>query len=154
MTFARLLIESGVPWDAIHHQVAVSRWIFDTGHPAATAGSPRWCADLALLHADDFLAAELPAKEPGFQFDACLEFAYLSDYWMLAGARNFGEPERAREKVRTDVEKIGRYLNGDACRFGYVIVFAECDYGFGESFVGDAETQSGCRVRFTRDHPL
>jgi hypothetical protein len=34
-------------------------------------------------------------------------------------------------------------------RLGYVIVFAECDYGFGE-FVADTEASSACRVRFIR----
>src|SRR5438132_3664922 len=73
MHFARFLNETGVPWDAIHHQVSVSRWMFDKQHPAATASNPgerRWRVDLALVKSDDFLAATLPAIEPGFQFDA------------------------------------------------------------------------------------
>lgn len=84
MNFARFLNEEGVPWDAVHHQVAVSRWLFEKPHPAATAGlSKRWCVDLAILSVEDFLAAQLPATTPGFQFDACLEFAYLSDSYTL-----------------------------------------------------------------------
>jgi hypothetical protein len=81
--FARFVNEAGVPWDAIHHQVSVSRWIFDLPHPAATAMTPgeRRRIDLALIRSEDFLAATLPATEPAFTFDAFLEFASLSDYW-------------------------------------------------------------------------
>lgn len=109
INFARFLNEAGVPWDALHHEVSVSRWMFDKPHPAATAvtGSTKWRVDLALLKTEDFLAAQLPAVEPGFQFDAFLEFAYLSDYWKVPGARVFGgDPERGREKVEKDVEKM------------------------------------------------
>ncbi len=75
MHFARFLSETGVPWEAIHHQVSGSRWMFDKPHPAATnPGESRWRVDLALLTSDDFLAATLPSIEPGFQFDAFLEF--------------------------------------------------------------------------------
>jgi hypothetical protein len=55
---------------------------FDAPHPAATfmtAGERRRRIDLALLRSEDFFAAKLPATEPGFTFDAFLEFAYLSD---------------------------------------------------------------------------
>lgn len=73
--FARFLNEAGVPWESIHHQVSMSRWIFDAPHPAATTmttGERRRRIDLALLRSEDFLAATLPATEPGFQFDAFL----------------------------------------------------------------------------------
>lgn len=150
--FARFLNEAGVPWDAIHHQVSVSRWLFEPPHPAATAGASkwRWRVDLALLGSEDFVAARLPATDPSFMFDACLEFAYLSDFWTLPRVHPYGEPAKGREKVQKDVEKVARYLAGGACRVGYVIVFEECDCGFSSTFVSDAEASDGCRVRFVR----
>jgi hypothetical protein len=63
----------------------------------------------------------------------------------------FGDPAAGRKKVATDVEKIGLHLETGACRVGYVIVFEECDWGFEERFVSDAEANHhGCRVRFIR----
>lgn len=108
--------------------------------------------DLVLVETDHFLAAQLPATEPGLQFDAFLEFGYLTDYWKVPGARVFGgDPVKGREKVAADVEKIGRHLSTGACRVGYVIVFEECDWGFEESFAADAEANHhGCRVRLIR----
>lgn len=154
--FARFLNEAGVPWDAIHHQVAVSRWIFDAPHPAATAMTPgerRRRIDLALLRSEDFLGAKLPAREPSFQFAAFLEFAYLSDYWKQPKARIFNrDPLGAREKVEKDVEKIAAHLAAGACRLGYVIAFEECDHEFQETFANDAEANYGCRVRFIRGY--
>lgn len=73
--FARFVHEAGVPWDDIHHEVSVSRWLFDAPHPAATErteGERGWRVDLALLPMDDFRNAQLPARERGFQFDAFL----------------------------------------------------------------------------------
>lgn len=152
--FARFLNEADVPWEAIHHQVSVSRWLFDHGHPAATAkGARRWRVDLALLKSEDFLAAQLPATEPGFQFDACLEFKYLSDFWTLPDVHAWGEPAKGRTAVQEDVQKIGRYLAGGACRTGYVIVFEECDWGFRPTFASEMEASTGCRVRFVRGYP-
>jgi len=154
--YARFLNEAGVPWDAIHHQVAVSRWIFDAPHPAATATTPgerRRRIDLALLRTGDFLNATLPATEAGFQFDAFLEFKYLSDYWTLPKAQVFGgDPVRGRESVEADVAKVARHLETGACRLGYVIVFEECDWGFADAFAADAEASSRCRVRFIRGY--
>jgi hypothetical protein len=159
INFARLLHEEGVPWDAIHHEVPFSRWMFDEPHPAAMA-MPKTAAgkrrprivDLVLVKTEDFLAAQLPAVAPGFQFDAFVEFGYLSDYWKVPGARVFGgDPVKGRNKVEEDVEKIGVNLSTGACRLGYVVVFEECDWGFEETFAADAETQHhGCRVRFIR----
>jgi hypothetical protein len=153
--FARFLNEAAVPWEDIHHQVSISRWIFDAPHPAATQmteGERRRRIDLALLRSKDFLAATLPATEPGFQFDAFMEFGYLSDYWTLPKARNFGEPVRGQKKVKEDVAKVAANVTGGACRLGYVIVFAECDYGFDDSFVAETEATSDCRVRFIRGY--
>ena len=153
MNFARFLHEVGVPWDAIHHQVSDSRWLFESPHPAAAGGpSKRWCVDLALLKSEDFLAAHLPAKEPGFQFDAFLEFAYLSDFFTIPGVQRYGEPEKSRQKVSDDVQKIAIYLRSGVCRTGYVIVFEECNCRFPDTFVADAEGQYGCRVRFVRGY--
>ena len=90
--------------------------------------------------------------KPSFQFDAFLEFGYLSDYWTLQKARNFGEPARGHKKVKEDVAKVAANVTGEACRLGYVIVFAECDYGFDGTFMADTEAPSGCRVRFIRGY--
>lgn len=154
INFARFLNEEGVPWDAIHHEVSMSRWIFEEPHPAATAMTPaqrRRRLDLVLVKTEDFLATELPITSPGFQFDAVLEFGYFSDYWTVSGARIFGgDPARGRSKVDDDVEKVGLHLSTGACRLGYVIVFEECDWGFEESYAAGAEAKNGCRVRFIR----
>ncbi len=155
INFARFLHEEGVPWDAIHHEVSVSRWMFDGLHPAATAMTPaqrRRRVDLVLVKHEDLLAAELPAVAAGFQFDAFLEFGYLSDYWRVPGARVFGgDPVKGRGKVEADAAKIGVHLASGACRVGYVIVFEECNWGFAQEFAADAETHHhGCRVRFIR----
>lgn len=154
INFARFLNEAGVPWDAIHHEVSISRWIFDAPHPAATqttVGERRWRVDLALLKSEDFLAASLPATRLGFKFDAVVEFAYLSDYWTVPGAQIFGgDPVKGRKKVTDDVGKIARYLETGVSKTGYVIVFEECDWQFPDDFVAEAETKHGCRVRLLR----
>ncbi len=87
-------------------------------------GESRWKVDLALLRIDEFLAAELPAREPGFQFDAFIEFKYLTDYWTFPGVRVCDkDPAGGRESIIKDVAKVGRYLTSGACRVGYVVVF-------------------------------
>jgi hypothetical protein len=154
LNFARFLNEGGVPWDAIHHEVAVSRWLFDKPHPAAVAGGSKWRVDLALVNSEYFLAARLPATEPGFQFDALVEFAYLGDFWTLPGVNPYGDPAGGLAKVQKDVEKVGRYLTVGACRTGYVVVFEECPFGFSRTFVSDAEANAGCRVRFIRGYSM
>ena len=148
MHFARFLSDAGVDWESIHHQVSVSRWLFDSPHPAATAGAKRWSVDLALLDAVEFGDADLPATKSGFAFDAFLEFAYLGDSWMEEGATKWGNPEKGRKKVAGDIEKVGRYLESGACRRGYVVVFEECPYGFAP----EVEAENGCRVRFIRGY--
>jgi hypothetical protein len=155
INFARFLNEEGVPWDAIHHEVSMSRWIFEEPHPAATSMTPaqrRRRLDLVLVKTEDFLATELPITSPGFQFDAVLEFGYFSDYWTVPGARIFNkDPDGGgRGKVDDDVKKVSRNLSSGACRLGYVIVFEECDWGFDESYAAVVEANSGCRVRFIR----
>jgi hypothetical protein len=152
MHFSRFLNESGVKWESMHHQVSVSRWFFDSPHPAATAGGNRWRVDLALVGPEDFLGADLPATEPGFQFDSFLEFAYLGDSWAQPGSAAWGEPEKGRRKVADDVEKVGRYLESGACRSAYAVVFEECDFGFPSEFVDEAEERHGCRVRFIKGY--
>lgn len=154
MQFARFLNECGVGWEAIHHQVSVSRWLFDGAHPAATREARRWRVDLALLRSEDFLTATLPAEEPGFRFDAFLEFAYLGDSWAQEGSVAWSEPEKSRAKVGADVEKVAGYLAKSACEAGYVIVFEECDYGFPVDFAAEVEARTGCRVRFVRGYEL
>jgi hypothetical protein len=157
INFARFLNEEGVPWDAIHHEVSMSRWIFDEPHPAATAMTPaqrRRRIDLVLVKHADFLAAELPATAvDGFRFDAIIEFGYLSDYWTVPGARIFGgDPVKGREKIEADVAKIGIHVATGACRIGYAVVFEECDWGFDDDFATDAEANGSCRVRFIRGY--
>lgn len=153
--FARFLHDEGVPWDAVHHEVPMSRWIFDAPHPATTKMTPaqrRRRVDVALVKSEDLLASQLPALGPGFQFDAFLEFGYLSDYWKVPGAVLFGDPVAGRRKVEADVEKIALHLETAACRLGYVIVFEECDWGFEQTFLAQAEERHGCRVRFIRGY--
>jgi hypothetical protein len=50
------------------------------------------------------------------------------------------------------VAKVAANVAGGACRLGYVIFFAECDYGFDESFIAETEATSGCRMRFIRGY--
>lgn len=153
--FARFLEKEGVPWDAMHHEVPVSRWLFDGSHPAANAMTPaerRHRLDLVLVKNGALTKAKLPALVPGFQFDAALEVAYLPDDWTQPRARASGDPAKGRARVEVDVEHVGRQLAGGACRVGYVIVFEECDWGFPASFAPDAEAATGCRVRFVRGY--
>jgi hypothetical protein len=151
--FARFLNEVGVAWNDIHHEVSLSRWMFEAPHPAATVmtkHAQRRRVDLVLIKEAEFLTTSLPAVEPGFCFDAFLEFGYLSDYFAVEGARNWGEPVKGREKVERDIEKLDRHLAVGACRSAYAIVFEECSYEFADDFAGAAETARGCRVRFIR----
>jgi hypothetical protein len=153
--FARFLEKEGVPWDAMHHEVPISRWLFDGAHPAGAAMTPterRRRLDLVLVKNGALTKAKLPALVPGFQFDAILEFHYLPDDWTQPRARVNGDPVKGRAKVEADVEQVGRHLAGGACRAGYVIVFEECDWGFPESFAADAEAATGCKVRFVRGY--
>ena len=153
ITFARLLHDAGIPWDAIHHELSISRWMFEEPHPAATVMTPaqqRRRVDLALVSIEDLSTADLPADDPRFQLDAFLEFAYLSDFWTVPGASKYGAPKKGRVKVEEDVAKINLHLETGACRVGYVIVFEECDWGFDEDFAATAETTAGCRVRFIK----
>jgi hypothetical protein len=92
MNFARFLNEAGVLWDAIHHQVWASNWLFKDTHRASKADlSKKWSVDLALVRSEVFRMAKLPAETiEDFQFDACLEFAYLSDFYTLPGAHPYG----------------------------------------------------------------
>ena len=157
--FVRFLRKAGVPWDAMNHELPVSRWLFDGEHPAATArleapaSEKRWRVDLALRDAEAFGKASLPVVgEPGFQFDAFLDFKYLKNYWTLDRARTFGDPENGRASVQAEVDKIARYVDRyRACRVGYVIVFEECDWGFTPETIAEME-KTGCRVRFVRGY--
>lgn len=96
-------------------------------------------------------SAELPAVEPGFAFDAILEFGYLSNNWCVPGAFANGAPAKGVTKVTADVAKVGRQIAAGVCGVGYVVVFEECDWGFPSTFVHDAEAEHRCRVRFIRD---
>lgn len=150
MQFARFLNEAGIAWESIHHQLAASRWLFDAPHPGA--GS-RWAADLAIINSESFAAAVLPATTVGFQFDACLEFKYLSDFWTLPKVNPYGQPRKAIAAVQADATKIGQYLAHGICRSGYVVVFEETNSGFPENFASDAEAETGSRVRFIHGWP-
>lgn len=152
LNFARLLNQAGVPWDAIHSEVSVSRWLFDDPHPGASAGGSRWRVDLALIGSEYFLAAELPARVPGFQFDAFLEFSYIPDSWAMLGATPWGEPAKSRVKVEADIRKIARYMKSGVCRLGYAIVFEEAESGFPPGFAAEVEAETGCRLRFIRGY--
>lgn len=156
VAFIRFLVEAGLPWEAIHNEVPISRWIFDEPHPAATAmtgkGQKRR-VDLVLVDPDLFARADLPARSPtdGFRFDAFLEFGFLGDWWQQPNAATWGDPMiEGRNKVEEDVAKIDRHLEAGACRLGYVIAFEECDHGFEDRFAANAEAAHGCRVRFIR----
>jgi hypothetical protein len=155
LAFVRFLLDAGLPWEAIHNEVSISRWIFDKPHPAATVMTGKGLrrrVDLVLVDPERLARAELPAtKTDGFRFDAFLEFGYLTDYWQQPNAQIFTkDPLGGRNKVSADVEKIASHLEAGACRLGYVIVFEECDYSFEESFAEEAEASTGCRVRFIR----
>jgi hypothetical protein len=152
LNFARFLHRFDVPWDAIHSEVSISRWLFDEPHPGASARGSRWRVDLALIGSESFLAAKLPARNPGFQFDAFLEFAYIPDSWTIQGATPWGEPAKSLTKVEADIEKIARHLEDGVCRFGYVIVFEEAESGFPQTLAAEVEAETGCRLRFVRGY--
>ena len=148
MQFARFLNEVGLSWESIHHQLKASRWLFDTPHPAAGG---TWAVDIAIIDSDAFLNAELPATTAGFQFDAFLEFKYLSDFWTQPSVNPYGQPKKGIAAVNDDAAKVGRYVQGGVCRSGYVIVFEECDSGFAADFAAATEADTGVRVRYVRD---
>jgi hypothetical protein len=50
------------------------------------------------MKSEDFRAADLPATEPGFKFDALLEFAHLGDFWTVERVHPYGEPAKGRER--------------------------------------------------------
>jgi hypothetical protein len=150
--FARFLNGAGIPWDAIHAEVSGSRWLFDDPHPGAATGGSRWRADLALIDSESFLAEELPARAPGFQFDAFLEFSYIPDSWTVLGAAPWGEPKKSRAKVEADMEKIAGYMKSGLCRLGYAIVFEEAESGFPPELAAEVEAETGCRLRFVRGY--
>lgn len=79
-----------------------------------------------------------------------MEFGYLSDYYRVPGGSTYNEPKKFHQKVSDDVKKISGYLDKGVCRIGYVIVFEDCDSEFPSTFVPDAKSQHGCRVRFIR----
>ena len=92
VAFIRYLVEAGLPWEAIHNEVSISRWIFDQPHPAATVTSnAQRRVDLVLVDPDKFADAELPSTTvDGFKFDAFLEFGFLGDYWQQPMADTWG----------------------------------------------------------------
>jgi hypothetical protein len=153
VAFIRFLVEAGLPWEGIHNEVPISRWIFDEPHPAATAVSKAHRrVDLVLVDPERFAQAELPATTvDGFQFDAFLEFGFLGDCRQQPKAVTWNDPTiEGQKKVADDVDKIDRHLEARACRLGYVIVFEETDYGFEETYASHAAAGHGCRVRFIR----
>lgn len=107
---------------------------------------------MALITNEEFLAAELPARAAGFQFDAFLEFAYISDSWTVPGATPWGEPAKSRAKVEADIAKIARYIEGGVCKRGYAIVFEEADSAFSADLAAEVEAETGCRLRFIRGY--
>ncbi len=98
MHFARFLNEAGIAWEDMHHQVSSSRWLFELPHEGGI--SDRWCADLTLVKEQDLQRAQLPAKPKEFQFDACVEFAYLSDFYMLPRLLLMVSPKRGDRKSK------------------------------------------------------
>jgi hypothetical protein len=97
--FARHLHEAGVPWEDMHYELSLSKWMFAAPHPAAGAVDGRWRIDLALVRQADLLKAGLPATDESFKFEAFFEFAYLGNYWTLPGADRYGAPKSGWRKV-------------------------------------------------------
>jgi hypothetical protein len=149
--FARHLHQAGVPWEDMHYELTLSKWMFTPSHPAASIADGTWRVDLALVRQAD-LPGHRPERDDRFQFEAFFEFAYLGDYWRLPGAVSFGKPKSWWRKVEDDVKKVEeRYVLRQVCRVGYVIVFEECDCEFPPNFRETMEQRNpGCRVRFVR----
>ena len=60
LAFIRCLLDTGLACEAIPNEVSISRWIFDTPHPAATAmtqGGLRRRVDLVLADPDKLARA-------------------------------------------------------------------------------------------------
>ncbi len=150
--FARHLHDAGVPWEDMHYEISLSKWMFSPPHPAASGVDPRWRVDLALVRQDDLLAARFPTSDASVRFEAFFEFAYLGDYWTLPGADPYGAPKSGRKKVEADIEKVSRrYVMSGVSRLGYVVVFEECDWGFPVDFGAQMEAQHpGSLIRFVR----
>jgi hypothetical protein len=109
VAFARMLHDQGVPWEAIHSELSISRWIFDSSHRAGRKMSESGAlrrVDLALVKPEEMLHAAFPASDPGFQFDAFMEFGQLTSYWTVPGAKCYGVKNKAHKKVKADIEEI------------------------------------------------
>jgi hypothetical protein len=149
--FARHLNAAGFPWEDMHLEVSLSKWLYAAGHPASGPGG-RWRADLIIAGREPFLAAELPAAVGGYAFDAVFEFKYLTNFWTVEGASKYSGPPGGRRDVEADVRKVSeRYVHRGIARLAYVIAFEECDHQFPSGWAAQAELEyPGVRVRVLR----
>jgi hypothetical protein len=148
LQMARALVDEGLPWEHLHAELGISKWIWAPPHPGGSLPA-RWRIDLAIVAPDRLAAANLPDTDGSFRFDAFFEFKYASDYWLHGTP--FGNPEKTRAAVAADADKLVSCLDANICDRGYVVCFEQCDYGFPSAFSDDAEARHpGLRVRVLR----
>jgi hypothetical protein len=146
--FARFLNQAGIPWEDMHLELSRVQSMFAVTHPTFV-NAYKWRVDLAVVPRDALAAAAPPFADDSFRFDAFYEFKLASAFWLHG--KPFGHPAKLRENVDRDVDKVGRYVELGLCHRAYVIVFEECDHGFGEVGAGaDSPALPGVGVHVIR----
>jgi hypothetical protein len=126
--FARFLNEAGLAWEDMHLELSRVKSLFAITHPTFVEAL-NWRADLAVVSRQALDRARPPFVDDSFRFDAFYEFALASSFWLHGSP--YGHPQKMRDKVAGDVLKVGRYVDLGLCHHAYVIVYEECDHGFG-----------------------
>jgi len=144
---ARALVDRGIPWDHLHLELALTKWLWASPHAASLLPPRR--IDLAVISPAALMAAHLPDTIGQLVFDAFLEFKYGSGFWQHGVS--FGYPKKIIHDVEGDVEKLVRCLEAGICRSAHVVCFEQVDHGFDAEFMARSQAQhSGLRVHLVR----
>jgi hypothetical protein len=135
---ARLLAARGVPWDHVHLELAIGKWLWEKPHPAASL-PPKSRIDLAIISPDTLQHAHLPDVSGTLVFDAFVEFKYGDGFWQHGVP--FRQPLQLREGVEADVDKLSRCLEAGICRSAHVVCLEQVDHGFASDFVAQSEAR-------------
>jgi hypothetical protein len=140
---ARLLASRGVPWDHLHLELAITKWLWEEPHPAVSL-VPKQVIDLAIISPLILQHAHLPDKSGTLVFDAFLEFKYGDGSWQHGDP--WGVPQKLRSDVEADVDKLGLCLDAGICRSAHVVCLEQVDYGFADDFVAECEARHPGRL--------
>lgn len=145
---ARILADCGIPWDHMHLELALTKWLWAKPHPAADLpGQSR--IDLAVISPDALQAADLPDTTGSLTFDAFLEFKYASGFWQY-GVK-FGFPAKLEKIVQADIDKMIGCLEAGICRAAHVVCFEQVDHHLPDDLTARAqERHPGLRVHIIR----